>query len=310
MEWLGYGDNTIIFYIWGDNGASAEGQNGTISELLAQNNIPTTTEQYIKALNELGGLDVLGSPKTDNMCHAGWAWAGSTPYKSTKLIAAHFGGTRNPLAIRWPARVRHDGVLRSQFLHVNDVVPTLYDVIGIAPPRIVNGFEQDPFDGVGFASTFSDAKAKEVKHSQYFEIMGSRGIYHDGWFAGAFGPKAPRIAGVPKDLFDDKGQFVWSPDKDQWELYNLDEDWSQANDLAKKMPEKLAQMKDLFTMEFAKNNGFPVGGGLFVPLLRPDLKASTPYTEWTFAGSMRRMPGFAAPALGNKENVVTIDADC
>ncbi len=144
IEQLGYRDNTLILYIWGDNGASAEGQNGTISELLAQNGIPTTTKQQIQALDALGGLDVLGSPKTDNMYHAGWAWAGSTPYQATKLIASHFGGTRNPMAIRWPAKIKPDATPRPQFHHVNDVVPTIYDVFGITPPRVVNGIPQDP----------------------------------------------------------------------------------------------------------------------------------------------------------------------
>src|SRR5262249_3851610 len=153
-----YGDNTLIFYIWGDNGASAEGQNGTISELLAQNNIPTTTAQQIKALDSLGGLDVLGTPKTDNMYHAASAWAGGAPYKGTKLLASHLGGTRNPMAVRWPARIKPDAMPRPQFHHVNDVVPTLYEVLGITPPRVVNGFPQDPIDGVSFAYTFDDAR--------------------------------------------------------------------------------------------------------------------------------------------------------
>jgi len=309
VDRLGYGDNTLIFYIWGDNGASAEGQAGTISELLAQNGIPSTVEQHIKALNDLGGLDVLGSPKTDNMYHAGWAWAGSTPYKSTKLIAAHFGGTRNPLAVRWPKKIKPDATPRPQFHHVNDIVPTLYEVVGITPPNVVNGFPQDPIQGVSMAYTFNDAKARGRLLTQYFEIMGSRGIYHDGWFAGAFGPRAPWLPGIPKGLFDAKGQLAWSPDNDKWELYNLNEDWSQADDLATKMPEKLAQMKELFLIEFAKNQGLPVGGGLYVPMVRPDLRIAPPYTEWTFAGALTRMPEFAAPALGNKENVVTIDAD-
>ena len=309
VERLGYGDNTLIFYIWGDNGSSAEGQNGTISELLAQNGIPTTIPQHIKALNELGGLDVLGSPKTDNQYHAGWAWAGSTPYKSTKLVAAHFGGTRNPMVVSWPAKIKPDKTPRAQFLHCIDVVPTIYDVVGVEPPSVVNGIPQDPFDGVSFASTFNDAKAAEVRHTQYFEIMGSRGVYQDGWFAGAFGPRIPWAAGLPKGFFDEKGRVAWTPDNDKWELYNLNEDWSQANDLAEKMPEKLAQMKEVFIMEFAKNSGFPIGGGLFVPVMRPDLRKSTPYTKWDFSGEITRMPEFAAPALGNKENVVTIDAD-
>lgn len=309
VESLGYAENTLVFYIWGDNGSSAEGQNGTISELLAQNAIPTTTQQQIAVLNSLGGLDVLGSPKTENMYHAGWAWGGSTPYKSTKLVAAHFGGTRNPMAVRWPAKIKPDPTPRSQFLHVNDVVPTIYDIVGITPPKVVNGFPQGPFDGVSFKSTFNNAMAPELKHTQYFEIMGSRGIYHDGWFADTIGPRLPWLPGLPKGFFDEKGQIAWTPDKDKWELYNLNEDWTQANDLAAKMPEKLAEMKEIFTMEFAKNNGFPVGGGLYIPVVRPDLKVSTPYTEWTFAGNMTRMPEFAAPALGNKENLVSIDAD-
>jgi arylsulfatase A-like enzyme len=238
IDRLGYGDNTLILYIWGDNGASAEGQDGTISELLAQNGIPSTTKQQIAALNSLGGLDALGTPKTDNMYHAGWAWAGSTPYQATKLIASHFGGTRNPLAIRWPAKIKPDTTPRAQFLHVNDVVPTIYDILGITPPRVVNGFPQDSFDGTSFASTFNDAKAKEVKQTQYFEIMGSRGIYHDGWMASAFGPRVPWLPGLPKGIQE------WTPDKDKWELYNLNNDWSQADDLAGKMPAKVADISD------------------------------------------------------------------
>jgi len=308
VDRLGYGDNTLIFYIWGDNGASAEGQAGTISELLAQNGIPSTIDQHLKALNDLGGLDVLGSPKTDNMYHAGWAWAGSTPYKSTKLIAAHFGGTRNPMAVRWPRKIKPDARPRSQFHHVNDIVPTLYEVLGITPPKVVNGFPQDPIQGVSLAYTFQDARAKGRLRTQYFEIMGSRGIYHDGWFAGAVGPRLPWVPGLPKGLLDAQGRLAWTPDDDTWELYDLEADWSQADDLAARMPEKLTRMKEVFTMEFARNQGFPIGGGLWVPVVRPDLRIAPPYREWTFSGSITRMPEFAAPALGNRENVVAIDA--
>ena len=308
VDRLGYGDNTIIFYIWGDNGASAEGQAGTISELLAQNGIPSTIDQHMNALEDLGGLDVLGSPKTDNMYHAGWAWAGSTPYQSTKLIAAHFGGTRNPMAVRWPTKIKPDSKPRTQFHHVNDIVPTLYDILNITPPRVVNGFQQDPIQGVSMAYTFDDANAKDQKLVQYFEIMGSRGIYQNGWFAGAKGPREPWVPGIPKGFFDEEGKLVWNPDNDVWELYNLNEDWSQSSDLAAKMPEKLDQMQELFIMEFAKNEAFPIGGGLYVPVVRPDLRIVPPYTEWTFSGTMTRMPEFAAPALGNKENTVTVNA--
>ncbi len=302
IERLGYGDNTLVFYIWGDNGSSAEGQNGSISELLAQNGIPTTTKQQIDALADVGGLDALGTPLTDNQYNAAWAWAGSTPYKGTKLLASHFGGTRNPMAIRWPARIKPDPMPRTQFHHCNDIVPTIYEVLGITPPFEVNGVQQDPLDGVSLAYTFDDPKAKGRLITQYFEIMGSRAIYHDGWMASAFGPRIPWVPGTPP------GIATWTPDEDVWELYNLDEDWSQANDLAEKMPEKLAQLKELFIVEAAKNKALPIGGGLFVPIYHPELRIAPPYAEWTFSGDTVRMPEFCAPALGNKPNVVTIDA--
>jgi arylsulfatase A-like enzyme len=303
IDQLGYGDNTLIFYIWGDNGSSSEGQNGTISELLAQNGIPTTVKQHIAALDELGGLDVLGSPKTDNQYNAGWAWAGSTPYKGTKLLASHLGGTRNPLVIQWPAKIKPDATPRPQFHHCNDIVPTIYDVLGITPPLEVNGVPQDPIDGVSFAYTFGDPKAKGQLLTQYFEIMGSRAIYHDGWMASALGPRLPWVPGSPPGIKE------WTPDNDVWELYNLEEDWSQANDLAGKMPEKLAQLKDTFLIEAAKNKVLPIGGGLWVIALHPEDRIASPYTQWTFSGDTVRIPEFCAPALGNRPNVVTIDAE-
>ncbi len=303
IEALGYGDNTLIFYIWGDNGSSAEGQNGTIAELLAQNGIPTTTQQHIAALDALGGLDVLGSPLTDNQYHAGWAWAGSTPYKGTKLLASHLGGTRNPMAIRWPAKIKPDATPRSQFHHCNDIVPTIYELVGITPPREVGGVQQDPIDGVSFAYSFDDPKAEGRLLTQYFEVMGSRAIYHDGWMASAFGPRTPWLAGLPAGIHD------WTPDHDVWELYNLAEDWTQANDLAAAMPEKLAELKDLFLIEATRNKALPIGGGLWVPILHPEMRLGPPSTEWNFTGDIVRMPEFTAPALGNKPNLVTIDAD-
>jgi len=303
VERLGHGDNTLIFYIWGDNGSSAEGQNGTISELLAQNGIPTTVQQHIDAMNALGGLDVLGSPKADNMYHAGWAWAGSSPYKATKLVASHFGGTRNPMSVRWPAKIKPDATPRAQFHHVNDIVPTIYEIVGITPPNVVNGIPQDAFDGLSLAYALGDAKAKGRKLTQYFEIMGSRAIYHDGWMASAFGPRIPWVPGTPPGIRE------WTPDKDKWELYNLEQDWSQANDLAEKMPAKLEDLKQLFLIEATKNKVLPIGGGLWVAALHPELRIATPYKEWTFAGNITRIPEFVAPALGNKDNLVTIDAE-
>ncbi len=303
LDALGYGEDTIVFYIWGDNGSSGEGQNGTISELLAQNMIPTTVDMHIAALEELGGLDALGSPKTDNQYHAAWAWAGSTPYQGMKLLASHLGGTRNPMAVRWPGRIEPDPTPRTQFHHCNDVVPTLYELIGITPPRVVDGIPQDPIDGVSFAYAFDDADAPGQLHTQYFEIMGSRAIYHDGWLASAFGPRIPWVPGRPEGIDE------WTPDSDVWELYHLDEDWSQAVDLAAEMPDKLAQMKETFSIEAARNSVYPVGGALWIPVFHPELRISTPYREWHFTGDITRMPEFCAPALGNRDNLVTITAD-
>jgi arylsulfatase len=239
LDKTGQRDNTIIFYIWGDNGSSAEGQNGSISELLAQNQIPNTIAQQIKALDELGGLKALGGSLTDNIYHAGWAWAGSTPFKATKLVASHFGGTRNPLVISWPKKIKPDSTPRSQFYHVNDIAPTLYEVLGIKAPKIVNGFEQDPIDGVSMLPSFNDAKAPDNKHIQYFDNNGSDGIYKDGWYACTFGPLTPWLNAQ-------KGLAEWDSSKDVWELYDLTKDFSQKNDLAKEHPEKLQEMKKLF----------------------------------------------------------------
>jgi hypothetical protein len=155
---------------------------------------------------------------------------------------------------------------------------------------------------VSFAYTFGDPAAKGQMLTQYFEIMGSRSIYYDGWIASAFGPRIPWLPGLPPGIHE------WTPDNDVWELYNLEEDWSQANDLAAKLPEKLARLKDIFLIEATKNKVLPIGGGLWVVALHPEMRISTPYTEWTFSGDTTRVPEFCAPALGNKPNVVTIDA--
>ncbi len=303
LEELELRENTIVIYIWGDNGASAEGQVGSISELLAQNNVPNTIEQQLAALDGLGGLPALGSPKTDNMYHAGWAWAGSTPFHHTKLVASHFGGTRNPMVISWPAGIEPDHAPRSQFHHVNDIAPTLYEVIGITPPQMVDGFEQDPIDGVSFAYTFDDAAAEGHKTTQYFENNASRGIYHDGWYACTFGPLIPwDTAGSAPRLRD------WNANSDVWELYDLRSDFSQSHDLAADEPERLQELKELFLAEAEANKAFPIGGGLWTRL-HPEDRIASPYTSWRFDGSTTRMPEFTAPGIGRQSNHVTIDLE-
>ena len=301
LEARGLRDNTLIMYIVGDNGSSAEGQNGSISELLAQNQIPNTVRQQIDALDELGGLDALGTAKTDNMYHAGWAWAGSTPFKSTKLVAAHFGGIRNPLVISWPKQIKADATIRQQFIHVNDIAPTIYDLLNITPPRVVNGFDQDPIDGISFAYTFDDAEAENRKSTQFFDNNGSRGIYSDGWFASTFGPLYPWVS-AQKDL--DK----WDSDKDIWQLYDLKNDFSQARDVAGEYPQKLQEMKALFLAEAKDNKAFPIGAGIWLRLHPEDLTTS-PYRRWNFTKNTRRMPEFTAPGLGRQSNTVLINLE-
>lgn len=301
MAELGLRDNTVIFYIVGDNGSSAEGQNGSISELLAQNQIPNTIEQQIETLNGLGGLDVLGTAKVDNMYHAGWAWAGSTPFRSTELVAAHFGGTRNPLVISWPKGIKHDAAMRSQFHHVNDIAPTIYDIVGIKPPKVVNGLKQDPIDGISMRYTFASASAPTRKKTQYFENNGSRGVYHEGWYASTFGPLYPWLTVSP-------GLATWDADKDVWQLNDLRSDFSQADDLASKDPKRLADLKARFLSEARKNKVFPVGAGLWLRL-HPEDRVKVPYTRWTFDQTTTRLPEFAAPPIGTASNRVVLDAD-
>jgi len=301
LERLGIRDNTLVFYIFGDNGSSAEGQVGTISELLAQNQIPNTIDQHLNALDKLGGLDALGGPKMDNMYHAGWAWAGGTPFQHTKLIASHFGGTRNPMAVSWPKGIRPDRTPRSQFHHVNDIAPTIYEILGIQPPKVVDGFVQDPIDGTSLAYTFADAKAPERKHTQYFDNNGSRGIYQDGWFASTFGPLTPWLTVSP-------GLATWDPNKDLWELYDLRADFSQANNLAAQEPQRLDAMKALFVAEAKENKAFPIGAGIWLRI-HPEDRVKTPYRSWQFDAATTRMPEFTAPGLGRESNHVTIDAE-
>ena len=301
LERLSIRDNTLVFYIFGDNGSSAEGQGGTISELLAQNQIPNTIDQHLKALDGLGGLDALGGPKMDNMYHAGWAWAGGTPFQHTKLIASHFGGTRNPMAISWPKGIQPDKTPRSQFHHVNDIAPTIYEILGIQPPKVVDGFSQDPIDGTSLAYTFADARAPGRKHTQYFDNNGSRGIYQDGWYAGTFGPLTPWLTVSP-------GLATWDPNKDLWELYNLNVDFSQANNLAAQEPQRLGAMKARFLAEAEENKAFPIGAGIWLRI-HPEDRVKTPYRSWQFDAATTRMPEFTAPGLGRESNHVTIDAE-
>jgi len=300
LDEMGVRDNTIFIYIQSDNGASAEGQGGSIAELNAQNSIPSAIAEHIEVLDGLGGLDALGSPKVDNMYHAGWAWAGDSPFRYTKLVASDFGGTRTPMVISWPDQIKHDDTPRSQFLHVNDLAPTLYEILGVTHPQEVDGHAQDPMDGVSFADTLANANAPTRKKTQYFEILGSRGIYHEGWFAGAFGIREPWTMGAP-DLAN------WDPMQDEWMLFDLRTDYALANNLADKNPEKIAELKALWMSEARENKVLPIGGSL-VAVLDPTQLKRTTNTEWVMSQGMTRIPEAEAPNLRSGSVRVDIDA--
>jgi len=239
---MGELDNTLFFYIVGDNGASAEGgPDGSYNELLALNGIVSDVSSQLPHMDEWGG------PSTFPHFSIGWAHAGNTPFQWTKQVASHFGGTRNPMVIHWPNRIKAKGELRSQFHHVIDVAPTVLEAVGLPEPTMVNGTKQRPMDGVSMMYTFADPKAKDRRTTQYFEMFGNRAIYHEGWVA------ATRHS-IPWLMVPQLPPF----DQDRWELYNVAEDFSQANDLAAKYPAKLKELQDLFVKEAIRNHVFPL----------------------------------------------------
>jgi arylsulfatase A-like enzyme len=288
--------NTLFIYIAGDNGASAEGGiEGSVNENLFFNGFPEKWQDNLKAIDELGG------PKYFNHFPSAWAHAMDTPFQWTKQVASHFGGTRNPMIIAWPGHIKDKGGVRQQFLHVIDIVPTLYEVIGITPPRVLNGVEQKPIEGISFAYAFNDATAKGRRTTQYFEMGANRGIYHDGWMASAisFVPWNPNRTG-----FD--------PDKQKWELYNIDEDFSQADDLAGKNPQKLREMQDLWWAEAARYNVLPLDWRAVERLNselmgRPSLAGNR--KTYTYYPGQVALPNDAAPRVLNKSWTLTADID-
>jgi len=289
-------DNTMVIYIAGDNGSSAEGGlEGSLCENMFFNGFSEKWQDNIKVIDELGG------PKHFNHFPSAWAHAMDTPFQWTKQVASHFGGTRNPMIISWPAKIKDKGGLRSQFMHVIDIVPTIYELCGITPPRELNGIEQRPLEGTSFAYTLADAKAAERHTVQYFEMFVNRGLYKDGWMASAFSfePWNPN-----------RGAF--DPDKQKWELYHIDEDFSQANDVAAQYPEKLRQLQDQWWVEAAKYKVLPLdwrGSERFNSELmgRPSLTRGR--KKFTYYPGTIGVPDSASPSIINKSWTITSSLD-
>lgn len=289
-------DNTLVLYQVGDNGASAEGGLvGLLNENSFFNGVPETLEDNLTHLDELGG------PKHFNHFPAGWAWAMNTPFQWTKQIASHLGGVRNPLAVSWPARIKDKGGVRSQFHHVVDIAPTIYEATGIAFPDVLNGVPQKPLDGVSMVYSFQDPSAAGRRRSQYFEMFINRAIYQDGWWA------ASRVS-VP---WEDSPTPA-DPDTAKWELYHLDADFSQANDLAAKRPDKLRQLQDLWWSEAARNNVLPLDGRKLERLSaefqgRPTFAGGR--TSFTYYPGMLALPSGSAPNVLNKSFAIVADIE-
>ncbi|QDU43907.1 Arylsulfatase [Symmachiella dynata] len=292
IEELGELDNTLILYIAGDNGSSAEGGlNGLLNEMTFFNAIPEPLEM------KLASLDTLGSEKHYNHFPAAWAWAMDTPFQWTKQIASHFGGTRNGMAISWPKGIKARGEIRDQFHHVIDIAPTILEIIGVEAPAQFNGIAQKPIEGVSMVYTFDDADAKDRRTTQYFEMLGNQGIYHNGWMASA-------IRGVPWFSENEPGDLLNMP----WELYHIDEDYSQANNLVKQHPEKLAELVKQFFAEAAKYNVLPLDDRKTERLNvenRPSLTAGR--KSFTYP-NLLRLPEGAAPDLKHRNHTIIAKA--
>ncbi len=247
VETMGEMDNTIIIYIAGDNGASAEGQmNGMYQEMTYFNGYPETVPEMLKHYDEWG------SPSTYPHYSAGWAVAMDAPFAWTKQVGSDFGGTRNGMVIHWPNGINSKGELREQFGHVIDIAPTIYEITNIPSPKMVNGIEQDPIEGKSLAYTFNAKTAPETHTVQYFEMFGNRGVYQDGWLARTI-HRAPWLYKPPTTLQEDK-----------WELYDTKKDFSLTKDLAGKYPDKLKSMQDLFMSEAEKYHVLPIDDRLMI----------------------------------------------
>jgi arylsulfatase A-like enzyme len=290
-------DNTLIIYINGDNGTSAEGTlSGTPNEVAMFNDVNPPVEVQLKEF-----YDKWGSDETYNHMAVGWAWAFDTPFSWTKQIVSHFGGTRQPMAIAWPRVITDKGGMRHQFHHVIDVVPTILEAAGIEAPGEVDGIEQSPIEGVSMMYTFDkkNASAPSTRETQYFEMFGDRAIYHDGWIAGTKVMRPPWVHAQPKESVLDY----------PWELFDLSKDWTQANDIAAQNPGKLKEMQKLFWKEAEKYQVLPLDSSLTTRLITPRPSLSAGRTEFVWTKPLTSTPNGDAPSLLNTSYTFTAEVE-
>jgi arylsulfatase A-like enzyme len=285
---MGKLDNTLIIYISGDNGNSAEGtMTGTPNEVAAVQGVMVSVEVQLEKF-----YDAWGSDMTYPHMAIPWTWAFSTPFSWTKLVASHFGGTKQGMAISWPARIQDKGGIRWQFHHVIDIVPTLLEAAGIPAPEIVDGLEQKPIEGVSMVYSFDkeNEDAPSTHKTQYFEVAGDHAIYHDGWIASSKVVQAP---------WDNSGSAQPDPAGYPWELYDMTKDWTQYEDVADKYPDKLKEMEAIFWYEADKNQVLPLDAAKFTRLVAPRPSLTAGRTEFTYFGEMIGTPNGDAPNILN-----------
>lgn len=285
------GENTMIIYIIGDNGSSAEGSmTGTLNNMMTQNGFPDNVERQLEAMENLGG------PEYENHFAVPWAWAGCAPFQWMKRVPSHFGGTRNGMIISWPASIAATGEIRSQFHHVIDIVPTILNAANVKMPTRINGVDQTPLAGVPMNYSFEDANAADTRTTQYFETGGHRAIYKDGWVAASF-------HGVPWQLSGSVGF------KDNtWELYNIEDDFSESTDLSEENPEKLEELKAAFDEEAKKYDVYPLDDRFVERVVNPNRPSVVRgRTEFTYLSGSTRIPeGSAPPVYARTHTISTV----
>ncbi|MDW3682328.1 arylsulfatase [Cupriavidus sp. CV2] len=292
LDRMGERDNTLVMFIEGDNGASGEGgPEGSPNELAR---LVGEASRLTEA--EKNDIDRLGGPDSYEVYPAGWAWAMNAPFPFFKQIASHLGGTRNGMVASWPKQIKDVGQIRTQFEHVVDVAPTILEVAGVQVPDTVDGIPQQPFDGQSMAGTFTLAAAPELHKTQYFELLGNRAIYHDGWIASTTPERMPweNSAGGP-------------PDKYKWELYNLRQDFAQSNNLADKEPSRLKAMQELWEREARKNNVYPLRASLGALESARLRRPVTPRSSYVFWGPGVSLPWSTQPSLARGPFQITAD---
>jgi len=295
---LGKADNTLIIYISGDNGTSAEGSTiGTPFDLAAIQAVDIPVEDQLKF------YDVWGSAQTTPHMSVAWSWAFDTPFKWTKQVASFFGGTRQGMVMSWPGHITDVGGIRSQFHHIIDIVPTVLDATGIQAPVMVNGIGQKPIEGISMKYTWdkANANAPSTRTTQYFEMFGNRAIYHDGWVAATPPPQPPWLMGT--------GKMPEVLNGYRWELYNIANDYSENNDLAAKYPDKLKELQELFLVEAQKYQVFPLDNSILARILAPRPSAVAGRTEFSYAGEISGVPEGNAPNIIGKSFSITAEVE-